>query len=201
MGGKKFMAAATMTLLISVPAAVAEVFEVRQSGFLFTPDKLEIQPGDTVRWIWGDGFHTVTHGVPCDPDPNALFDAPLDPDNTPFEFTFDTPGEVPYFCKFHCLVNMTGSIVVQGEGELLCDGVKKTKFKCKKGKLKWAVKMVDNRNEGRKLAIVLDGPDPRRESVEVSGRKVKGKFKNVAPGAYTAGIEGCPDLDREVQCG
>jgi len=180
--------------------STADVVEVRQVGIEFIPSRVEIQTGDTVRWLWGDDFHTVTHGTGCTPEPQPLFDAPLDPEHMSFEFTFNDPGDVSYFCRPHCKLLMAGVVVVQGEAKLECDGIKKAKFKCRRGTVKWAVTLADNRNEGRKLIINLAGPDPRMESVEVRGKKMKGKFKNVAPGAYVAGIEGCPDFDKELAC-
>ncbi len=186
--------------LVCVAAAAAEVVEVRQSNNEFNPSRVEIQTGDTVRWIWGDGFHTVTHGSGCTPEREPLFDAPLDPGNTLFEYTFTQPGEISYICLPHCGFNMNGVVVVQGEPLLQCDGVKKAKFKCKRGKVKWSVAMKDARNEGLEMTITLTGDDPREESIQVAGKKAKGKFKNVAPGVHTAGIDGCPDFDKEIEC-
>ena len=96
--------AALVALLIAHPAVNAggEVHEVQQVKLTFEPAEITVAPGDVVRWIWNDCFHTVTSGVACLPD--GLFHAPLDPKNPTFVWVVpdDLEGEVPYFCTPHC---------------------------------------------------------------------------------------------------
>ena len=76
-------------------------------------DTVRITTGQTVRWQWGDGFHTVTSGTGAeDPNSGLLFDAPSDPGHTTFDFTFNDAGTVPYYCAFHELFNMKGIVIV-----------------------------------------------------------------------------------------
>ncbi len=100
-------------LTISVNAS-ADVIEVAQDGLLFIPSEVIIQQGDTVRWIWGNGAHTVTSGAGLfDPNMASLFDFPLDAVNTTAEYTYDgPPGEYPYFCIPHFFLGMTGNVTV-----------------------------------------------------------------------------------------
>ena len=93
--------------------AVAATHTVDQIGFAFEPADLTIALGDTVEWVHSGGFHTVTSGVhPDSSDTGALFDELLDPDHQLVSITFTEPGDVPYFCTPHFLVNMIGIIRV-----------------------------------------------------------------------------------------
>src|SRR5690348_13799973 len=38
---------------------------VKVSDFAYEPAKLKVAVGDTVRWVWTDGTHTVTEGTGC----------------------------------------------------------------------------------------------------------------------------------------
>jgi plastocyanin len=98
-------------------AALAANHNVTVTCCSFTPSYLEIAEGDSVTWI-PDGFvlHTVTSGLTSAPadNPGVLFDATLPSGfTTPFAFTFNTPGNVPYFCRPHELAQMKGTIVVR----------------------------------------------------------------------------------------
>ncbi len=94
----------------SAPAAVHTVTQV---GLTFVPDELTVNVGDTVEWVWSSGLHTVTDGVDlADPDLGVLFDDPLDSGSPLASYTFNDPGEVPYLCRFHFGLGMTGIIRV-----------------------------------------------------------------------------------------
>lgn len=99
-------------LALATTPAHAEVHEVLVISNQFIPPTVTIDQGDVVRWVWGDGIHTVTSGPPCTPD--GLFDRDITMAMPIFEFTFNTAGEYPYFCTPHCLLsNMVGSVTVQ----------------------------------------------------------------------------------------
>ncbi len=87
---------------------VVEVF----SNF-YSPKDISIQPGDSVRWDWKGGFHTVTsgNGSACS-NSGVLFDAPSDFANTTFTFTFNEAGKFDYYCLPHEFLNMFGSVSV-----------------------------------------------------------------------------------------
>lgn len=90
------------------------VHEVLAANHEFSPDALNVQSGDTIRWMWGDEFHTVTSGTGCIFD-GDFFNAPLNPVVQMFEWTVPDgfAGQIPYFCLPHCTMGMTGMIVVQ----------------------------------------------------------------------------------------
>jgi plastocyanin len=94
-----------------VTPASGAIHDVVQEGQSFEPALVVIQPGDTVRWTWTIGIHTVTSGSNCDAD--GLFDAPLDTGHRTFSFTFPTAGTYDYFCVPHCAMGMTGTVEVE----------------------------------------------------------------------------------------
>jgi len=87
----------------------------------FHPDSINISVGETVRWTWAGGGHSVTSGRSCTAD--GLF---CSPNNTNcgqcttsiqgfvYEFTFTQAGSFFYFCCVHCSVGMTGVVNVSG---------------------------------------------------------------------------------------
>src|SRR5689334_14475773 len=110
-------------LVSGVPTGSGQIFDVAvgKGGDVFVPDTVNISVGDTVRWTWAEGGHSVTSGVPCTAD--ELF---CSPDNTNcgqcvtssqgfvYEFTFTQAGSFPYFCCVHCVIGMTGVVNVSG---------------------------------------------------------------------------------------
>jgi plastocyanin len=99
--------------VIVVEASSGTVHEVQQDGLTFQPADITVEPGDTVRWIWNGGGHTVTSGSDCTYD-ETYFDAPLNGDNSMFEWTVpdDLTGTLDYFCRPHCTLDMVGTITV-----------------------------------------------------------------------------------------
>jgi plastocyanin len=104
-----------------VRSPTGQVFDVQVGlgGFTFTPDTVNISTGDTVRWTWASGGHSVTSGVQCTADGQFC-----SPNNTNcstgvlsnlgfvYEFTFTQAGSFSYFCIAHCAFGMTGSVNV-----------------------------------------------------------------------------------------
>ena len=77
-------------------------------NFHFLPDTLTIPAGTTVTWANEDSSpHTVTDRS------NAFHSAALDTKDS-FSYTFKSPGEFTYFCKFHPM--MVGKIIVKPAG-------------------------------------------------------------------------------------
>lgn len=85
--------------------------------FTFNPDTATITEGDTVTWTWASGVHTVTNGTgAAAPDAGILFYVPSNASNTLFVFQFNIAGTFPYFCRFHELSNMKGTVIVNPAG-------------------------------------------------------------------------------------
>jgi plastocyanin len=86
----------------------------------FMPANLTIQVGDTVRWVWGSGGHSVVSGTNgnannrfCSPSDTGCDNPPLSNMGTTYEHTFAQAGTFPYYCSVHFSLGMTGTIKVQ----------------------------------------------------------------------------------------
>ena len=102
-------------LLVCMPAAgaLAVTHTVNQVDLTFQPADITIEVGDTIEWIWSGLSHTVTNGIDFDdPELGTMFDAPLDALNPIFSFTFLSAGDVPYLCRPHFFLGMTGIVHV-----------------------------------------------------------------------------------------
>ena len=106
-----------------VPSATSQIVDVAvgQGGDVFVPDTVNISVGDTVRWTWAEGGHSVTSGPPCVPDsqycsPNDMNCFPGTVSNIGFVYqhTFTEPGAYSYHCIVHCVIGMTGVVNVSG---------------------------------------------------------------------------------------
>ena len=104
--------AAAVVLGVSLPATAQTTHLVIVQNLQFFPDTVTVEPGDSVRWIWQGGAHTVTSGAACVPD--GRFDAPVDAANE--EFIWPVPGDfmgvISYFSTPSCAAGMTGRIRV-----------------------------------------------------------------------------------------
>lgn len=87
---------------------------VAVSNFAYEPAKLKIAVGDTVRWVWSDGTHTVTEGTNCTAKAGG-FDSARHTAAFTYEHTFDAAGTFDYFCDYreHCtMMGQVGSVEV-----------------------------------------------------------------------------------------
>ena len=107
------LAPVLLAVFVAMPASAA-THVITQVDMSFSPPDIVINVGDTVQWVWTAGFHTVTNGVDLsDPTVGKKFDAPLNPTDTTFSYTFTAPGTVAFFCRPHLLFGMTGTVTVQ----------------------------------------------------------------------------------------
>src|SRR5947208_13771004 len=113
-----------------VPAG-GQIFDVAvgQGGDVFVPDTVNISVGDTVRWTWAEGGHSVTSGDPCTADgqfcsPNNTNCGQCVTSNQGFvyEFTFTQAGSFSYFCCVHCAIGMTGVVNVASASDTILYG-------------------------------------------------------------------------------
>jgi len=80
----------------------------------FTPAHLTVTVGTTVHWINSGPFdHTVTSGLSSKvaDSPGEEFDRGLGSGKS-FDFTFDSVGDHPYFCRPHERMDMKGVVTV-----------------------------------------------------------------------------------------
>lgn len=97
--------------LISIYSATAQVHMVEVTDFVFKPNSISIQQGDTVQWINRTrNPHTSTSGNPCEAD-GKWNSGPLKANET-FTYVFKEAGKFNYFCIPHCEMGMTGEVIV-----------------------------------------------------------------------------------------
>lgn len=108
-----FTATLLALLTVALPATAA-THVVQQDALAFSPDVVVINVGDTVTWQWTSFSHTVTNGAgSADPNVGRTFDAALNSLSPTFSHTFTTAGTVPYFCRPHEPMGMSGTVIVQ----------------------------------------------------------------------------------------
>ncbi len=111
-GSVKWQHAAVVVAAVGCAACPvrAETFEVTLEGISFFYDglanmdiELFLEPGDTVRWLWVEGFHNVVSGFPGEDYAGDLFFSgpPTGAPGTIFELTFRDPGIYGYHCHPH----------------------------------------------------------------------------------------------------
>lgn len=77
----------------------ATTWNVNVSNNQFSPATLNVAVGDVIHWVWVEGFHTTTSVTI--PSAAASWDAPMDNNNTSFDYTVTQPGTYSYQCNFH----------------------------------------------------------------------------------------------------
>ena len=89
-------------------------------SLVFTPSRLTIAVGDTVKWVWQTAGHSVVSGTGgnadnrfCSPSDSGCDDPPLSNVGFTYEHTFTQAGSFPYYCSVHATLGMTGKITVQ----------------------------------------------------------------------------------------
>jgi plastocyanin len=94
------------------------IIVVEQMGYSFVPDVIDVNIGDTIRWIWGGGDHSVVDSTPgtCD-DEGLYFDEDLDEGDKVVEWVVPAtaPESIYYICDVgqHCSAyGMTGMIYI-----------------------------------------------------------------------------------------
>jgi len=104
------------------PLAVGELHVVEQVGLDFVPAQITAEPGDTIRWVWSSGTHTVTSGAGCAFD-GLYFDEPLTAANplVQWQVPAELEGELEYYCKPHCTLGMIASILVEPPAQCPAD--------------------------------------------------------------------------------
>ena len=93
---------------------ITYLVKIRAESNGFLPAETSIDAGIEIIWSNDDeAAHTVTSGTP-EGGPDGVFDSSLFMAGDEFSYTFDSPGDYPYFCLVHPW--MTGSITVKDDG-------------------------------------------------------------------------------------
>ncbi len=99
--------------LVLAGTSLADTHTVLANDTSFSPDAIDVAPGDTIVWQYNSGYpHTVTSGIPCTAD--GLFHSELQNwgDTFTWEVPLDASGDIHYFCEPHCFMGMDGVITV-----------------------------------------------------------------------------------------
>lgn len=116
--------AALLTLLPNPAKAAGNpiVVKMTDKAPFYTPAKLTINSGDTVKWVNdGQTVHDVSTTVANAQNPKdtsmpkgaQAFDSGFIPPGGDFSHTFTTPGTYKYFCLPHEKEGMVGFVVVK----------------------------------------------------------------------------------------
>jgi len=86
---------------------------VQVGNWFYKPKDVTIKVGDTVKWVFANGTHSVTSGTSCTGD--GKFDSKNH--SSPYTYTrkFTEAGSFPYFCDYmdHCTSRgQVGSVTV-----------------------------------------------------------------------------------------
>ena len=101
------LATAACSTASSTPARSSAPGVVDAKGFAFSPSRLTVTQGTTLRYVNGDrAEHTITQGSNGVADAGAAFDAMLAIEGST-SVTFSTPGEIHVTCKLHPTMNQT----------------------------------------------------------------------------------------------
>lgn len=100
-----------LAVIFGITAANATVHTIAVTNNLFTPASVNANVGDTIVWVWSQGFHTTTSTTI--PATATAWDAPLDntaPQNMFYTYIPAVAGTYNYKCSNHS--GMTGVINV-----------------------------------------------------------------------------------------
>lgn len=86
-------------------------------NFAFNPGNLNVLVGDSVTWLWLDGFHTTTSDVI--PVGAAVWDSPIESGSPMYSYVVSVAGTYNYHCTIHLSMGMTGSFVATGSTDIL----------------------------------------------------------------------------------
>ncbi|OJW84398.1 MAG: hypothetical protein BGO69_11645 [Bacteroidetes bacterium 46-16] len=115
---KAFLLVATFIIgMMAIPRASATIHVIEagpNQTFVFTPDSLTAELGDTIKWVWKAATHTTTSdaGVGGIPAAAVPWDAPLNATDSTFMYVPAVVGEYNYHCTFHVSMGMVGKFVV-----------------------------------------------------------------------------------------
>lgn len=85
--------------VINVNSAFAVKHVVNVQNYSFIPANLNVQVGDTIRWVWVNGTHTTTSTTI--PSGAVAWDAPITSSNPVYEYRVSVAGVYNYLCTPH----------------------------------------------------------------------------------------------------
>ena len=76
-------------------------------GTSFSPNSLNVNVGDTVKFVWSNGSHTTT--AVSVPQGAATWNSPLNSSSTSFFYVVTVAGTYNFHCNIHYSMGMVGS--------------------------------------------------------------------------------------------
>jgi plastocyanin len=101
-----------LLLLLMGTAGQAATTMVNVEDFEFDPASITVNVGDTVLWLWNNGFHTTTSTTI--PSGATSWNQPIDQSHLMFSYVPAVAGSYDYICIYHSSMGMTGHITVAG---------------------------------------------------------------------------------------
>lgn len=95
------------TTLLFLNYAFATTHEIQVANFQFTPSSLNVNVGDTIKWVWISGSHTTTSTSV--PNGAASWNNPMNTNNKTFLYKITAAGTYSYDCIPHA-PDMAGTI-------------------------------------------------------------------------------------------
>ena len=103
------LVASALALVAGVARGATTTVQVGPNGMLvFSPVRVTIAVGDTVKWMWQSGPQSTTRDQSPDTWDSGVTGAPHS-----FSHTFMRTGTFDYFCSVHANLGMTGTVVVR----------------------------------------------------------------------------------------
>ncbi|MEP6465082.1 MAG: T9SS type A sorting domain-containing protein [Parafilimonas sp.] len=96
-------------IMLFMQAGKANIFKIDVSNFQFSPASVTANVGDTIQWVYVNGFHT-TSSLSI-PDGATVWDAPMNKTGDTFQYILKISGEYHYQCNIHA-PEMNGTITV-----------------------------------------------------------------------------------------
>jgi len=114
---KKLVSLVFILVLISgftiTKASFAVKHVVTVGNFFFNPSSVNVNVGDTIRWVWSAGSHTTTSTPGAIPAGAASWDALITSSVTSFEYKVTVAGSYAYVCTPHA-PGMAGTFTAAG---------------------------------------------------------------------------------------
>lgn len=86
-------------LFLITSSSYAVKHTVNVGNYYFNPATLNVQVGDTIRWVWVQGSHTTTSTTI--PAGAPSWDEPMNSNNTVYEYRVSVAGVYNYLCTPH----------------------------------------------------------------------------------------------------
>jgi len=89
----------TASAILFFVSAQATIHVVHVKNYQFSPSNVTALVGDTIRWVWDDGFHTTTSTSV--PSGASTWNAPMQSATDIFDYKIPVAGTYNYVCSFH----------------------------------------------------------------------------------------------------